>query len=413
MPRKSTPLTDTEIKNTKKQNKDYALSDGKGLQLLIKSSGVKSWEFRYNSPTLQKRRKTSLGSYPDVTLANARKKRNIRLELISQGIDPIDYYKEQNKLKEQQSNNNFKQIAEDWLNFDATKTIADTNKKKRSMFKNSIYPFLENQNIEDITHQDIIEVIKAKEKQGYVESASRMFSELNTVWKFAITKGLCKYNPFQDIMKDLVIIKKEVKHYAKITDEKLLIELINKIHGYQGHYSVRSALLFVLHVPLRADNLCNLKWEHINFEDKLLTIPRKLMKVKNTNLPDYRIPLSEQVIKILQEQYLLTGYQSFVFLSKGKYPINKESPNRALQLMGCIEEKKQTTHSFRGTFRSLIETHQKQHNATYDTKERALDHQETKKQVRAYSNKADYTEQLKPLMQWWSNYLHRLGKVVE
>ena len=177
-------------------------------------------------------------------------------------------------------------------------------------------------------------------------------------------------------------------------------------------HSIRNSLKFVLHIPLRAENLCTLKWEYIDFKNKLLTIPRAEMKVKDKNLPDFQMPLNDEVINILSDQKPFTEHQRYVFLgTDNKSPINNESPNRALQRMGFNDDKKGKKirlHGFRGTFRSMIETLDIENKFSFEVKERALDHQENSKVVRAYAHKSDYIKQLIPLMNFWSDYILKL-----
>ena len=178
--------------------------------------------------------------------------------------------------------------------------------------------------------------------------------------------------------------------------------LVNKIYSYKGSHSTRNALKFVLHLPLRAKNLVNLKWKYIDFDKKLLTIPRAQMKVKNENMPDYIMPLTEEVINILEEQGTFsTG--TFVFKADGysDEPICAETPNRALERMGFNDEEAGTKirlHGFRGTFRSLSDTNQLSHNVSYEAKERVLDHLPKNLVDRAYTNEADYIQELTILM---------------
>jgi len=212
-----------------------------------------------------------------------------------------------------------------------------------------------------------------------------------------------------DFVKDLIIPKAKVYHHPKLTEPTDLKELINKIYNYQGHYSTKNALKFALHIPLRANNLANLKWEYINFEDKSLTIPRDVMKIKNHNLPDFKVPLSNEVISILKEQEELTSYSDYVFLSVNNTPINPNTPNTALKRMGY--ENKQTLHGFRGICRSLLDTYQEKHNLSYEVKKRFLDHQEENKTEQAYNHQAIFFEQMKPLVKWWSTYLESLREL--
>ena len=182
------------------------------------------------------------------------------------------------------------------------------------------------------------------------------------------------------------------------------------VYKGDGGIIVKNVLRFVSLLPLRAENLCTLKWEQVNFEKAIITIPRQDMKVKNKNLPDFTLPLPHQAVSILKEIQAITGWGVWVFhgARNNKVHVNKESGNKALRIMGFIDEvngRKQTLHSFRGTFRSLTETYATQHKASFEVRERCIDHNERNEAVRAYTHKADYTEQMRELLQWWANYL--------
>ena len=168
-------------------------------------------------------------------------------------------------------------------------------------------------------------------------------------------------------------------------------------------------LKIAYHTGMRPGEVFGLIWDDIDFDNKVLTIPRKLMKVKDKNFDDFKMPLSEELINIFKEQKDLTGYQTWVFLGTNhRTSINVESPNKALKIMGFDDEengKKITLHGFRGTFRSMIETLDVNNQFSFEIKERALDHQESSKVVRAYAHKADYIKQLSLLMDYWSDFI--------
>ncbi|WP_323593756.1 tyrosine-type recombinase/integrase [Aliarcobacter butzleri] len=417
-------LTDTKIKNLKPKEIPYVESDGQGLQLLIKPTGTKLWEFRYTSPTQydkngnKKRRKTSFGSYPETTLKIARDKRAEYLEMLSIGIDPTDKKNDDEQKRVKKKNNNFKIIAEQWLEFEEQRMTPRAFKRKKAIVVNDAYPYLQKKSIEDITHQDIIKVLKERLSKKIhasednenppdgIETANKLYNHLNTIFKYAITIGLAEKNPFDNILKELIIPKADTTHYAKITETDGLKNLINDIYNYNGHYSTVNALKLGIHLPLRASNLTNLLWEYIDFEDRSLTIPRNLMKVKNKNLPNFKVPLSDEVINILKEQYEYTSHQKYVFLSVNNQVLNSNTPNVALQRMGY--RNKQTLHGFRGIYRSLVDTYQNEHNISYEVKKRFLDHHESNKVELAYNHRADFFEQMRPLAKWWSNYLNNL-----
>ncbi len=422
-------LTDTKLKSLKPKEKDYALSDGGGLQILVKPDKKKKWEFIFSSPTQytnqgkKRRRKTTFGYYPNTSLLTARDKANECLDLISKGIDPIDYKQEKKQEDLKKQNNNFKNIAEQWLEFEEQHMTPRAFKRKKAIVINDAFPYLQDKSIEDISHQEIVKVIKerlskkihvAKDNDNPpngIETANKLYNYLNTIFKYAITLGYAEKNPLDNILKDLIIPKASVTHYAKITEQEELKKLVTDIYNYNGHYSTINSLKLGLHLPLRASNLTNLLWEYVNFEEKSITIPRALMKVKNKNLPDFKVPLSDEVVNILKEQYQYTSHHPNVFLSVNNKPLNRDTPNVALQRMGY--KNKQTLHGFRGIYRSLIDTHQKEHNISYDVKKRFLDHHDNNKVELAYNHRAEFFEQMKPLVKWWSDYIMSLKDEVK
>lgn len=407
-------LQDIQVKQAKPKEKSYYLFDGLGLHLEVTPNNSKIWNFRY---TFNKKRKTTtFQSYPKVSLAQARKKRDEYNNLLFENIDPIQYYKKQKEIKYIEDKSYFKNIFYEWWNNEKNKSQDTQHQWKKTRFEKDILPFIGDMKIKDIKLQDIVQTLTNKAKTSS-ETANRLFAYLKSIYSYAMLHGYIDRNILMEINKSHFLPTQKVKHIPKITDEENLKDLINAIYNYQGMHSIRNALKFVLHIPLRASNLCNLKWNYINFEDKLLSIPRNLMKVKNNNFDDFKMPLSDEVINILLEQKQLTGYQEWVFLgTNNRSPINVESPNKALKIMGFNDEannRKITLHGFRGTFRSLIDTLDTNNKFSFDVKERALDHQEDNKVVRAYSHKADYVKQLKPLMNFWSDYILSLKDEVK
>lgn len=399
-------LQDIQIKKAKAKDNIYYLNDGGGLRLKITPTNSKIWEFRYTFNG--KSRKTTFKTYPTVTLKEARTKRQEYQKLLNQDIDPIDNTKQIKEEKILDTNGMFLNVALEWLDKEAERTKENTHKNKLRVFEKDIFPFLKNKHIKEIAIKDIANIIEKKQLQAH-EVATNIFTYLDNLFRYAVLKDYCERNILADIKRSDIIRAKPVKHYSKITDPYILKELIEGIYNYNGGYSLRNALKLVLHIPLRADNLCSLKWEYINFDKKLLTIPRELMKVKDLNFDDFKMPLTDEVINILKEQQLFTAHQEWIFLgTNNRDPINNESPNRALQRMGFNDDKKGRKirlHGFRGTFRSMIETLDIENKFSFEVKERALDHQENSKVVRAYSHKSDYVQQLIPLMNFWSDYI--------
>ena len=313
---KNNQLQDIQVKQSKPTEKTYYLFDGLGLYLEITPNNCKNWKFRYTYNG--KRKKTSFQSYPRVTLKQAREKRDNYNELLFNGIDPIEYYKEQKELKQIEDTSSFKNIFTQWLEMEKSKSGLAQYQWKKTRIENDILPFIGNKKIKDIKIQDVTNVLIEKNKTAPV-TASKLFGYLKSIYSYAKTKGYIEVNLLSDINKTHIISSSQVISYPKITEKENLKDLVNSIYNYQGFYSVKNALRLVLHLPLRASNLCNLQWSNIDFDNKLLTIPRNEMKVKDKNFDDFRMPLTDEVINILNEQKSYTGYQKFIFLGTNRY----------------------------------------------------------------------------------------------
>ncbi len=415
------PLNDREIKASKPKDKDYKLFDGGGLFLLVTKSGSKLWRLKYRTPKINKEKTLSFGKYPHISLVQARELREKNKKLLAIGIDPMEKKKDEDLEEQQEEHLEKSQIH--LVFYEWVKTLENaegTIKRKISLFEKDLFPYLgttknkdgviaSSKKMRDITHPEILKAINEKKKTAN-EMARRLLSDCKTLWNYAIAYGYTDRNII-DIIPKNEKPKKNIKHYPKITDEKILGALLNDIENYKGHPIVKSALMLAPLVMLRAENLTKLKWEYVDLKKKLITIPRSLMKVKDPNLLDFKLPLTDKGIKILNEVKQFTGWGEWVFCAVriNRNPLDPAVINKAIRetLRYNDEEKgtKQTIHSFRGTFRSLTDTHQKEHNADFIVRERVLDHHENNQVVRAYTHKADYTEQMRELLEWWEQFL--------
>ena len=408
MPRVVTPLNHLQITKAKAKEKAYTLSDGQGLQLLIVPDGRKSWEFVYTSPLLHKRRKASFGVFPYVTLEKVRQKRLEWQKFIQDGIDPLETKKEAIAKNQKSVESDFENVVRLWFESQKTQLQVNTLTKKCNLFNSAVIPVLKHKSIADIQHDELVQIIKLKAIQT-PETAKRLLGYFHDLWQFACTHGYCELNVVPNIHAKSVLPKIVKKHYACITDPSILKQLVNSIYSYGGHISTKNALRLVLHVPLRAGNLVSLKWSFIDFNNATITIPRQEMKAKNGD--NFILPLSAEAIAILKEQYLFASHKEYVFVADNGVHIAEVTPSRALQRMGFNNEtlgNKQRLHSFRSTFRSLVDTHQMIHRCSYEAKERVLDHAIGNDVERAYTYKADYTQEMRLLLNWWSKFVLNL-----
>lgn len=420
MPRPTTQLTDTAITTAKPKEKKYKLYDGGGLFLLIMPIGSKLWrvKYRFNG----KEKEYAIGAYPTFTLSKARTIRDELKRHVAEGIDPNEKKRqekrkdtEEEKLTAFEIKTQLHLVVDEWLELHEKNVEAYTARKTRALLYEKLLPafskYTDRQHVKTSTpishikHFEITELLKATAKKTEY-TAKRLKQFLNRIWLFAVTSGYCEANIISNISNEVLPAPK-TKNMAKITDEKILGSLLNDIDNYNGNVIVRASLQFLVYTMLRATTLVTLKWEYIDFDNKVLTIPRATMKVKDTNLNDFILPLVPKAIEILKELQGLTGADEYVFSIAGK-PINKESGNKALRILGYNDESKglkQTQHSFRGTFRSLADTHQEEHKASFEAKEAVLDHQVGGKVERAYTHKSDYVEQMRGLLEWYADYL--------
>ena len=261
------PLTDTQIKNAKSKDKDYLLADGNGLYLNIKIIGTKVWTVRYTVESTPK--KTTIGNYPSVTLQQAREKAKEYQAKAKRGINPTIERKELKHIELEIKEGQFHLVAYGWLKIMETKTGDRTHKKRVSAFERDIFPTFcsydkdrkirNSKHIKDITHKELLKCIKDKE-QSAPETAHRLLADCSRLWLYAVSNGHADFNITANISKD-ALVKNSVKHIPKITDEKILGELLRAIDRYSGSKITRNALRFVSILPLRRERLAQLKWE--------------------------------------------------------------------------------------------------------------------------------------------------------
>lgn len=229
-------LKDKQIQEAKAEGNKYYLNDGAGLRLAIRPNGTKLWEFRFTING--KRKETTFNLYPIVSLKEARNKRDEYQQLINSGINPIEYFKqirEENILDE---NGMFLNLASEWLKKEESRTEASTHVNKVRAFEKDINPYLKNKHIKEIAIKDVVKILEIKLLQSH-DVATKIFSYLDSLFRYAVYKGYCDRNILNDIKRGDIIPSKKYRHYSKITDIDNFKELVNSIYTYSGSHSVR------------------------------------------------------------------------------------------------------------------------------------------------------------------------------
>ena len=405
MSRITTPLTATKIKNAKPKDKKYKLSDGQGLFLLISPNGSKQWKFKYRF--LNKEKEYSIGLYPDISLVKARETREKLREQVAQGINVAEQkqiVKREKLKKENMIKNTFYKVAQEWHKNYETEVSENYHLKLQRALENYIYPYIRNKAIEDITRLDIIEILKALKNRGITDTADRVFTLLNKIYKYAVTLEYTSHNILADIDKKDILGKIEKKHYPTFTKEKDIKGLLLSIDEYSGDYFTKMALKLLPYVFVRSFNIRHCEWSEIDFENKEWIIPANKMKTKT----EFILPLANEAIDILIEVKKNSVNNRYVFPSyrQNDRPLSDNTLLSAVRRMGYKKEEF-VPHSFRAMFSTIAYENMEQHKCSGEVIEALLAHKETNKVKEAY-NRASYKKSMRNLAEWYASKLHKI-----
>lgn len=393
-----TRLSDKEIKASKPGDKEYNLFDGDGLRLRVKPNGSKHWLLNYYRPTNRKRANLSLGKYPDLSLANARKSSLEAKELIAQGIDPQEERKRQQQEHKTIHQHTFINVAKEWFEIKKDDVTPDYAVDIWRSLELHIFPDLSDIPVTEITAPQVIELLKPIEAKGSLETVKRLAQRLNEVMNFATNCGLVQANPLTGIKAAFKKPKKE--NMAALTPAELP-ELMGAIANASIKRTTRCLIEWQLHTMTRPSEASGAKWEEIDWKEKVWTIPAERMKKRR----EHRIPLTEQILELLEVIKPISGHREFIFPSDRdqKKPCNSQTANMALKRMGFAG--RLVSHGLR----SLASTTLNEQGFDRDLVEAALAHVDDN-QVRSAYNRTDYLERRRPMMCWWSGQIEEAAQ---
>lgn len=397
MARITTPLTDTKIKTAKPSEKDYTLSDGNGLYLLVKSIGTKIWRFNYYRPTSKVRALVSFGAYPEISLADARLKRDEAKQLLAKGIDPQQYKKEQLKLLKDEQNNTFEKVATDWFKLKSSSNLkTDTLKDIWRSLELHVIPYVGGIAITEVKARDFINALEPIKQQGKLESIRRICQRINEVMYYAVNVGLIDANPASKIT--AAFANPVVKNMPALLPEQLP-ELLSALSTANIEKQTRCLLFWQLYTMTRPTEATETKWCEIDFSNNCWIIPAERMKMGREHI----IPLSSQALDILKIMRPISGHREYVFPSM-KSPYNKsmnsQTVNAVIKRIGFAG--RLVAHGFR----SIASTALNENGFPPDVIEAALAHVDKNEVRRAY-NRAIYFKQRIEMMQWWGNFVEQ------
>ena len=391
-------LTDSKIKQAKPEAKDYKLSDGKGLFLLVTKAGAKYWRLKYRF--LKKEKLLALGVYPSVTLKQARKATLIAKEQIEQGIDPSQAKKAKKVEMVQAQVNNLQSIAIEWQTQQSKQWSEGYSAKVLRAMERDLFPYMGTLPLNDITPPQLLVVFRRVESRGATESAHRLKQIVGQVYRYAVATGRAQRDITPDLKGALPIPKKN--HFPAVTDPAKVGRLLNMLDAYEGTETVRAALKLAPLVFVRPKELRCAEWQEIDFETREWCIPAEKMKMG----VDHIVPLSDQAIAILEQQKLITGHWDGYVFPSAKSPRRPMSDNAVLgafRNMG-IPKEEMTGHGFRAMARTILD---EVLGERVELIEHQLAHAVKDGLGRAY-NRTSHMPQRKKMMQRWANYLDDL-----
>jgi len=397
MARTTKPLTNTEVKQAKPKEKEFNLNDGDGLALRIKPNGSKLWVFIYYRPYTKKRTSLSFGTYPAVSLAEARKKRKSALELLAQDIDPKEHRDEKERINQIAHSNTLEHIAAKWLEVKKTTVSEDHANDTWRSLELHIFPSLGKVPIHKITAVKAIEVIEPIAAKGSLETVKRLCQRLNEIMVYSVNSGLIPANPLSGIGKAFQIPSKQ--HLPTLKPDQLP-DLLKSISFASIKTTTRCLIEWQLHTMVRPNEAAGAHWDEIDLENKLWHIPAERMKSKKP----HTVPLTIQALTLLEVMKPISSKSAYVFPSDRslRQHTNASTANMALKRMGF--QNQLVAHGLR----SMASTTLNEHGFDPDVIEAALAHT-GKNEVRNAYNRADYIERRKPVMIWWSDYIENAG----
>lgn len=389
-------LTDTKAKSAKPQAKDYKLADEKGLYLLVKPSGTKSWCMKYRIGAKEK--KLSIGTYPDISLAQAREKRDEARTLLANGGDPSAQKQAAKAARAEAGANSFEVIAREFVEVRGKRSETGDARLHR-ILEHDLFPYLGHRPIEEITAAELLQTLRRIEGRGAIATAHKAKQAAGQVFRYAIATGRAQ----RDIAADLkgALTTNNTTHHATLLDPKEIGRLMASIYNYTGTPVVLAALKLSALLFPRPGELRHLEWQEVNFDEKRIELPASKMKQKDPHI----IPLSRQALAILEELHPLTGnWSKYVFPGKSATrPLSENGARSALRTLGYSNEQI-TPHGFRAMARTLLE---EVHNFPIEWIEQQLAHAVRDANGRAY-NRTKHLENRRVMLQTWADYLDTL-----
>ncbi|AUQ41088.1 tyrosine-type recombinase/integrase [Yersinia ruckeri] len=398
-------LSDVKVRSAKPEEKAYKLTDGDGMVLLVHPNGSKYWRFRFRFGG--KQHLMAFGVYPETSLADARHKREAARKLVAAGIDPRE---QKRAVKEELAKEvfTFEVVAREW-HATNKKWSKDHSSRVLKTLEDFLFPAIGKHNITELKTRDLLAPIKAVEKSGRLEVASRLQQRTTAIMRYAVQSGLIDYNPAQEMVG---AVASGNRQHRPALELKRTPELLQRIGSYTGRPLTCLAVELTLLVFIRSSELRFARWSEIDFETSMWTIPAEreaIEGVKHSHRGSkmrtpHLVPLSRQALAILEQIKTFSGDHELIFIGdhNPRKPMSENTVNKSLRVMGYDTQVEVCGHGFRTmACSSLIESGL----WSRDAVERQMSHMERNSVRAAYIHKAEHLDERKLMLQWWADFL--------
>jgi integrase len=391
-------LTDTAARKAQATDKVQKLTDGSGLHLRLEPTGAKLWRWAYRFEGKQKT--MALGAYPDVTLADARHRRDEARKLLAAGADPMAKRKADKQAKLNAGANRFEAVARDWwAHWKSSRSDSHVGQVLRR-FEADVFPAIGARPISQIEAPELVKMAQAIAKRGALDCAARALQSCNQVFRYAIAHGSAIRNPAADIRPSDVIASRKQQNYARV-DESEFPVLLRQIEAYKGTPATRLAIKLLSLTFVRTSELTEARWSEFDLDGGRWDIPAERMKMRTPHI----VPLSPQAVDVLRVLQAVSGHRDLLFPGERDHskPMSNNTILKALERMGF--KHKMTGHGFRGVASTVLH-------------ERGFEHAHIELQlahaprnaVSAAYNHALYLAQRTEMMEWWGAYIETASR---
>lgn len=406
MPKRIVPLSDVQVRTAKPKDKEYKLSDGQGLYLLVTPTGGKLWRMKYSYTGKEKT--LAFGAYPAVALSDARQRRENAKKLLANGVDPGEVKKAQQAARAEAAANSFEVVSREWHG--KQRQWSDSHRDRvLQALERDVFPWIGSRPVSEVKPTELLAVLRRVEDRGALDTAHRIRTYCSQVFRYAIATARAERNPAADLVGALP--QPEKRNFASIVDPKEIAPLLRMLDGYSGTFVVKCALRLAPLLFLRPGELRQTEWTEIDLEKAEIRIPIARMKLPKSEKILHKkefhyVPLSRQAVEILTELKALTGNSRYVFTSGRSYHrcMSENAVNAALRRMGIDTKEEICGHGFRAMARTVLE---EQLGWNEKPVELQLAHAVKNAHGRAYDRTSHLAERRR-MMQVWSDYLDGL-----